>query len=956
MRRQVWQQGTASQKQMVFDYDLLGRVTQRVDTLANGTNTTNNWVWDTRQTGQLTSRSTNGYLDNFYYDGKSRVSRRVTDITGLSNQTFIYTYDAFSRLKTETFPNGFVAEHSYHALGFQSQIKDISNNETHKTLWTLGNVLDERGNLTHSLYGNGVMTKLTFSSANGRVEKIQSGKLGSSNTYNNFYNNVQDLTYGFDSLGNLLQRRSERAVVNGNPVESLKEDFTYDSLNRLKTTVTRYGGWLDFSGQETSEAFYDNLGNITRKTRYATGSSTNADLGDFAYAQTGNAGPHAVTSAGGKNYVYDAYGNMVQRGSETLEYSVFNKPTRISGSSTTYLTYGPDHELYKEVNGSKTTYKLGNYEVEVVGTQSVQKSYVGDNIINSRTLNANILTDNTYFYMHMDYLGSLESTTDASGNLVNRASFDAWGNRRQSNWSSGTPSDNFVTQTGFTGHHQMDAHNLIHMGGRVYDPSLGRFLSADIFVQSPFNTQSFNRYSYVFNNPLSLNDPSGYCSGGPDWFSNYMMNKMVEMVESNHVSFVMLTFTPGRHISRSEIKAREAATKEFNEEVQKELEGSGLSLAKNGSSIVDSSGKTVGSVKLDLASGSVSLTSKIALNDSELKLMPSQTGDIEKTGLSWGGGEDGCMRAAWTCSRESRTGTREAPGGESILTIRPSSLGNMLNAIDLLSSINPFKLGTKGLIKQFRKPFIDCLRCFAAGTEILTENGFKPIETLKVGDLVWAHDPETGKTALKPIVKTFINTKDTVWELVLEKEGETYLHEVTASHPYYVIDTGWVEVGDLQRGQVVKTKDGKPATIKSLKDTGVIAATYNFEVKDINSYYVSAAMVLVHNHGPCGKGWIRITKNWKARDIKDPSCRNGCENVAEQIQKLIGGKTHTIKPLDPNPRVSLGAHRGHDNGWYHHAVVVKDGRVYDAFTGSKGASIAEYKSLWKYADGINFGF
>jgi hypothetical protein len=47
------------------------------------------------------------------------------------------------------------------------------------------------------------------------------------------------------------------------------------------------------------------------------------------------------------------------------------------------------------------------------------------------------------------------------------------------------------------------------MNGRMYDAVLGRFLSPDNYVQDPYNTQSFNRYGYVWNNPLSYNDPSG---------------------------------------------------------------------------------------------------------------------------------------------------------------------------------------------------------------------------------------------------------------------------------------------------------------------------------------------------------------------------------------------------------------------------------------------------------------
>ena len=67
---------------------------------------------------------------------------------------------------------------------------------------------------------------------------------------------------------------------------------------------------------------------------------------------------------------------------------------------------------------------------------------------------------------------------------------------------------------GFTDHEHLDVVGLIHMNGRVYDPELGRFMSADPFVQAPYNSQSYNRYSYVFNNPLSFTDPSGYKSCG----------------------------------------------------------------------------------------------------------------------------------------------------------------------------------------------------------------------------------------------------------------------------------------------------------------------------------------------------------------------------------------------------------------------------------------------------------
>ena len=41
-------------------------------------------------------------------------------------------------------------------------------------------------------------------------------------------------------------------------------------------------------------------------------------------------------------------------------------------------------------------------------------------------------------------------------------------------------------------------------------PATAQFFSPDPFVQEAGNWQNYNRYSYVFNNPLIFTDPSGY--------------------------------------------------------------------------------------------------------------------------------------------------------------------------------------------------------------------------------------------------------------------------------------------------------------------------------------------------------------------------------------------------------------------------------------------------------------
>ena len=95
--------------------------------------------------------------------------------------------------------------------------------------------------------------------------------------------------------------------------------------------------------------------------------------------------------------------------------------------------------------------------------------------------------------------------------MVRRLSFDAHGKRRLADWTAGDPAaPDAETPRGFTGHEHLDSIGLIHMNGRVYDPTLGRFLSVDPFVPNPTATQSFNRYSYVINNPLSYTDPTGF--------------------------------------------------------------------------------------------------------------------------------------------------------------------------------------------------------------------------------------------------------------------------------------------------------------------------------------------------------------------------------------------------------------------------------------------------------------
>ncbi len=108
----------------------------------------------------------------------------------------------------------------------------------------------------------------------------------------------------------------------------------------------------------------------------------------------------------------------------------------------------------------------------------------------------------TFYYVHPDHLGSISVVTDRDGAVKQKCTYDAWGRRTLVQGS-------LIFDRGFTGHEHLDEFALINMNGRMYDPVIGRFLSPDPYVQDPLFAQSFNRYSYAWNNPLIYTDPDG---------------------------------------------------------------------------------------------------------------------------------------------------------------------------------------------------------------------------------------------------------------------------------------------------------------------------------------------------------------------------------------------------------------------------------------------------------------
>lgn len=101
-----------------------------------------------------------------------------------------------------------------------------------------------------------------------------------------------------------------------------------------------------------------------------------------------------------------------------------------------------------------------------------------------------------------DHLGSTSVTADGTGNLLTSLKYTAFGEIR---------TGNSFSDYQYTGQRNELEIGLYYYIARFYDPQLARFISADTIVPEPGSVKAYDRFSYVNNNPINLNDPSGHC-------------------------------------------------------------------------------------------------------------------------------------------------------------------------------------------------------------------------------------------------------------------------------------------------------------------------------------------------------------------------------------------------------------------------------------------------------------
>lgn len=478
-------------------YDLRGRMTSRAEP-----DLTSSWTYDSCTTGKgklCKVTADNGYSSTQSYDSWGRPTATATTIDSAYSATV--AYDTNGRVLTQTYPTGLVLKYVYTALGY---LKEVRNNGSNALYWQ-ANAMDAEGHLTQQTYGNNVVTTQEYDPATGRMQTVKAGA----------NDVVQNLSFTYDLRGNMLSR--------GDINRGVSEAFLYDTLNRLtKNTVSTVS-----AGVVTQSYAYDSIGNITSRS----------DMGSYEYGAV-NTRPHAVAKitmadGGTRQYTYDAVGNLtqeVQRDAtnnivaakgRTETWTSFNMPLTLSSpASTASFLYGPDHQRIKMIADGTTTIYLNPdnaggllYEKDVKSDGSIEHRHFvtgGGGVV--ALIKQTGTGVQTVLYMHRDHLGSTTAVTDSAGVVLERMAYEPFGKRRTpagaldaANTLAGV-----TTDRGYTNHEHLDGLDLIHMNGRVYDPTIGRFLSADPTNARPFNIQSFNRYTYVHNNPMMANDPSGF--------------------------------------------------------------------------------------------------------------------------------------------------------------------------------------------------------------------------------------------------------------------------------------------------------------------------------------------------------------------------------------------------------------------------------------------------------------
>jgi RHS repeat-associated protein len=405
---------------------------------------------------------------------------QIQETTSSSTRTSSSTYDGIDRLATYTDWAGRTISYTY------------DNNSNPLTL------TDPDGVVTTNSYDNA-----------GRLSKVQMGTASVQYTYDGdgrksleTYSNGITSAYAYDARGRLT------SVTIKNAANAVIGSYAYAvDANSNRTSVTLPDGAVTYQydadqrltkEQSTSTS----LGAFTHNESY-DGAGNRLDVGD-----TFGPDNRLLTDSGGA-YTYDNNGNRTGRGTQTYSYDSYNRLTNYATSGTT-ATYEYDWEgrrVAKVVNGARREFVYDHARIIAEYNSGVAVAHYAFGADTDEVAIVN-RGGNNYFY-HQDGLGSVVAITDASGNVVQRYGYDAWGNMKQNTGSFAFSGSGLVNDFTYTGREYDNESALYYYRARSYDPVIGRFLQKDQLQGQLDSPQTRNHYAYAGNSPVNRTDPSG---------------------------------------------------------------------------------------------------------------------------------------------------------------------------------------------------------------------------------------------------------------------------------------------------------------------------------------------------------------------------------------------------------------------------------------------------------------
>jgi RHS repeat-associated protein len=446
------------------------------------------------------------------------------------------SYDALNRLKSMRYPQD-VAGARKELRPHYNWAGALEHVEMDGTTYVERIAYNARGQRTLIAYGNGVMTRHAYDLQTFRLARMRTERYTKPNalTYRPAAAPLQDLGYGYDLAGNLLELR-DRTPGSGVAAKpnSLDRAFNYDPLYRLLSATGREcdvpqpAPWnpgprcVDVTKTRayTQTYQYDPAGNLGRLQHTATGGSFTRAL-----ALAPNANRLATMTVGSTSYAYayDPGGNLVREtSSRHFEWDHSDRMrvyrTQVGDSEPTvhvhYLYDASGQRVKKLVRKSGqtevTVYIEGIFEhqrvIKAGGVQENNSLHVMDNQnrISVVRVGAPFPNDATpaVTYHLGDHLGSSNLVIDAAGSWTNREEYTPYGE---------TSFGGFARKRyRFTGKERDEESGLYYHGARYYAPWLGRWVSCDPGGM----VDGLNLYAYARNNPMGLVDPTGTQSEG----------------------------------------------------------------------------------------------------------------------------------------------------------------------------------------------------------------------------------------------------------------------------------------------------------------------------------------------------------------------------------------------------------------------------------------------------------